>query len=80
QAYAGPASNFPQSPLSSLAGGSSATVISAGLEVGAIGIYKVVIELDSSISSNPLTQVSISQDAFTSNVVTIAVLSASPNQ
>ena len=80
QAYAGPAQNDPVSAVSSLAGGASATIISAGLEVGAIGIYKIVLELSNSLTTDPLTQITISQDAFTSNSVTIPVLAANPIQ
>ncbi len=73
QAYTGPAINYPVSPVSALGDGASATVISAGLKVGAISIYEVVIELSSAQPTNPLAQISIAQDAFTSNVVTIPV-------
>jgi uncharacterized protein (TIGR03437 family) len=71
QAYAGPAVNDPASPVSALANGASATVISAALMVGAISIYEVVIELNDAQPTNPLAQVSITQDVYTSNVVTI---------
>ena len=64
QAYTGPALNDPVSPVSALGDGVSATVISAGLKVGAISIYEVVIELNSTEATNPLAQVSIAQDAF----------------
>lgn len=73
QVYTGPVMNDPVSPVSALGDGTSATVISAGLKVGAISIYEVVIELSSSQATNPLAQISIAQDAFTSNVVTIPV-------
>jgi hypothetical protein len=79
-AYTGPVLNDPESPVVSLAGGASATVISAGLEVGAIGIYKVVLELNNSIPTDPATQISLSQDIFTSNVVAIPVYNPNPNQ
>jgi uncharacterized protein (TIGR03437 family) len=79
-AYQGPALNNPNSPVSALAGGSTAAVVSAGAEVGAIGMYKVVLELNSSISTNPLTQLTISQAFFTSNIVTIPVYQPNPPQ
>jgi hypothetical protein len=78
--YQGPASNDPTSPVFALAGGTSANVISAGLQVGAIGIYKVVFELGHDLTSNPAAQVSISQNASTSNVVTFAIYNPSANQ
>jgi uncharacterized protein (TIGR03437 family) len=77
--YNGPVNNDPQSPVSAIAGGSSATMISAGLLVGQVGIYKIVLELNGSIATNPLAQVSISQNAFTSNLVTIAVYNPTPS-
>jgi uncharacterized protein (TIGR03437 family) len=77
QVYTGPVRNDPVSPVTALGDGASATVISAGLKVGAISIYEVVIELSSSQTTNPLAQISIAQDAFTSNVVTIPVYNPS---
>jgi len=77
-AYFGPAQNDPSSPVSSLAGGSTATVVSAGAEVGAIGLYKIVLELNSSINTNPFTQLTIAQDIYTSNIVTIPVYQPNP--
>ncbi len=71
--YTGPALNDPVSPVTAFAGGSSATVISAGLQVGAIAMYKVVLELNNTIVTDPATQLSISQDVFTSNVVSLPV-------
>jgi uncharacterized protein (TIGR03437 family) len=79
-AYNGPASNDPESPVTAFAGGASATVISAGLQVGAIGVYKVVLELGNSLSTDPATQLSISQNIFTSNIVRFPVYSPNPTQ
>jgi uncharacterized protein (TIGR03437 family) len=73
QVYTGPVANDPVSPVSALGDSAAATVISAGLKVGAISIYEVVMELSSLQPTNPLAQVSIAQDAYTSNVVTIPV-------
>jgi uncharacterized protein (TIGR03437 family) len=77
-AYTGPAVNVPQSPPSSLAGGNSATVVSASLVQGMVGVYKVVLALSSSISSSPFTQLTISQDIYTSNIVVIPVIQPIP--
>jgi len=79
-AYEGPAVNSPLDTISGLAQGISITVISAGLEVGGIGVYKLVMELSNELQTNPLTQITVAQDVFTSNVVTIPVLSPNPNQ
>ena len=79
-AYYGPAINDPNSSVSSLAGGSTATVISAGLMVGAVGIYQVVLELSTGLSTNPVTQLTISQDIYTSNIIAIPVVQPVPSQ
>jgi hypothetical protein len=78
QAYYGPAINDPNSSVSSLAGGSTATVLSAGLMVGSIGIYQVVLQLASGLPTNPLTQLTIAQDIYSSNIIAIPVLQPVP--
>ena len=78
QAYTGPAANTSADPVASIAGGSTAEVISSGLAVGMIGVYQVVLELDSGLSTNPFTQLTISQDIYTSNIVTIPVYQPNP--
>ena len=77
-AYGGPVLNTPNSSVSSIAGGSTANVLSAGLQVGSIGVYSVILQLSSSLPTNPVTQVTISQDIYTSNIVYIPVVSANP--
>ncbi len=79
-AYNGPAVNNPQTPVSSFAGGVTATVVSAGLQPGTIGVYKVVLELNSSMTGNPASQVTISQAIYTSNIVVIPVVQPNPSQ
>jgi hypothetical protein len=76
--YQGPPLNDPVSPVSATCGGLTATVISAGLEVGAIGIYQVYLQLDNTLESEPLTQCDIAQDIYTSNVVTVPVVQPNP--
>ncbi len=78
QAYTGPVANTAGDDVSSLVGGSNANVISAGLAEGMIGIYQVVLELSNSLSSNAITQLTISQDIYTSNIVTIPVYQPNP--
>jgi hypothetical protein len=81
QVYNGPAFNQVQNPVSSLAGGSTATVVSAGFEPGAPpGTYKVVLELGSAVTTNPNTQLTISQGIYTSNIVSLAVVQPNPGQ
>lgn len=74
-AYNGPALNQANSSVSSIVGGSTANVLYSGLQVGAIGIYYVVLQLASTLPSNPITQVTIAQDIYTSNIAYIAVAS-----
>ncbi len=78
QVYTGPESNTASSSVSAFLGGRTANVISAGLKVGSIGIYEVVLELNQSLPSNPKTPLTISQDIYTSNSVTIPVQSPTP--
>ena len=60
------------------AGGTTANVISSGLKPGLLGIYEVQIQLASSLTTNPNTQVYIAQNIFTSNIVTIPVVNSIP--
>jgi uncharacterized protein (TIGR03437 family) len=77
-AYNGPTLNDPTSPVSSLIGGSTANVLFGGLQVGAIGVYQVVLQLSSGLPTNPLTQLTIAQNIYTSNITTIPVFAPSP--
>lgn len=76
--YNGPVFNDPNSSVSSIIGGLTANVLSAGLQVGAIGVYMVVLQLDTSLPTNPTTQITIAQDINVSNIVSIQVVSANP--
>jgi uncharacterized protein (TIGR03437 family) len=71
--YNGPVLNDPNAFVSSLAGGFTADVLSAGLQVGAIGVYQVFLELNTGVAANPAAQLTISQDIYTSNTVTIPI-------
>jgi uncharacterized protein (TIGR03437 family) len=61
--------------VSSLAGGKTANVLSAGLLPGTAGVFEVVLQLNSSMPTDYLTQLYIAQDVFISNIVTIPVVS-----
>ena len=71
--YRGPELNEPQTFVSSLAGGTTANVVGAGLKPGTVGIYQVLLELGAGTQPNQTAQVTISQDIYTSNIVTIPV-------
>jgi uncharacterized protein (TIGR03437 family) len=80
QVYPGPALNFPRTNVDNAqVGGATANVLSAGLAVGNLpGVYEVRLQLNSSLPTNPLTQMYIAQNVFTSNIVTIPVVAAAP--
>jgi uncharacterized protein (TIGR03437 family) len=61
-----------------IAGGRTAQVVFAGLRPGDVGVYEVHILLNSDIPTNELTQITIAQDIFVSNIVTIPVVNPTP--
>jgi len=76
QVYPGPALNLPVTNVDNAqVGGTTANVLNAGLAVGMMpGVYEVQLQIDSSLPTNPLTQMYIAQNVFTSNIVTIPVV------
>lgn len=78
QSYDGPALNDAAASVSSLAGARTANVISASAVPGTIGLYKVVLELNSGVPTNPVTQLTIAQDIYVSNIVSIPVVNPNP--
>ena len=78
-AYAGPADNYPNSPVDDAQVGSkTANVIYARLVPGLVGVYSVSMQLNSDIPTNPQTQMWIAQLGYISNVVTIPVVNPTP--
>jgi uncharacterized protein (TIGR03437 family) len=77
QAYDGPALNDAAASTSSLAGAKTANVISASAVRGTIGLYKVVLELNSGLPTDSVTQMTIAQDIYVSNTVSIPVVNPS---
>jgi uncharacterized protein (TIGR03437 family) len=71
--YGGPQPNNPDASVSSLAGTKTADIVAAGLEPGLVGVYRVVLQLNPSVPPDSFAQVTISQDIYTSNIVTIAI-------
>jgi uncharacterized protein (TIGR03437 family) len=79
--YAGPEMNQVNSPVSdAIAGGKTANIFSAGLATGMVGVYKVVLQLNSDMPTNPQTQLTIAQDIYVSNIVTFAVRNPNDQQ
>src|SRR5215469_7813668 len=56
-----------------LTGGTTANPVSVGLVPGTVGVYFVQFLLNSGLGSDKLTQMTIAQQAFVSNVVTFPV-------
>jgi uncharacterized protein (TIGR03437 family) len=77
-AYTGPFFNQPKEFVSSLAGGKTANVLFAGLKVGTIGVYEVQLELNSDLPTNPFTQLTIAQDIYVSNIITLPLFNPNP--
>ena len=75
--YNGPPTE-PQAFVSSLAGGKTANVLEATLMPGQVGVYLVQLELNSAMPTDPLTQLTIAQDIYVSNIVTFPVVNVSP--
>ncbi len=78
QLYQGPAYNFPETLVDNAqVGGKTANVLGAALVPGMLGVFQVQLQLDSSLPTNPNTQMYIAQSFFTSNIVTIPIVSPS---
>ena len=74
QVYTGPAFNLPVTPLDNAQlGVTTANVLGASLLPGMVGVYQVTLQISSSLTTNPLTQLFIAQSTFTSNIVTIPI-------
>ena len=71
--------NQPVNFVSSLAGGKTANVLYAGLAQNQIGVYEVDLELNSGLATDMLTQLTIAQDVYVSNIVTIPVVNPNPS-
>jgi uncharacterized protein (TIGR03437 family) len=79
QIYQGPAFNTPITPVDNAqVGGRSANVLFSGLVPGTLGVYKVLLQLDPATPTNSRAQMFIAQGLFTSNIVTIPIVSSAP--
>jgi uncharacterized protein (TIGR03437 family) len=70
--------NTTDTSVSSLAGGKTADVLSAGLMEGSVGTYKVILHLNADIPTDPATKITIAQSVYVSNAVTIPVVNPNP--
>jgi uncharacterized protein (TIGR03437 family) len=80
EAYDGPELNEPVEFVSSLCGGRTANVLASGLVRGMIGVFRVDLQLNSGLPTNPKTQCTIAQGFQVSNVVTVPVFNPNPEQ
>jgi uncharacterized protein (TIGR03437 family) len=60
--------------VSAIAGGKTADVISATLQPGSVGMFEVILHLNSDIPTDTNTVITIAQDTFVSQTVTFAVV------
>ena len=76
--YSGPPVNEPVEFVSGLAGGRTANVLSARLVQGRVGLFEVVLQLNSGLPTNPRTDLTIAQGFQVSNIVSIPVFQPNP--
>jgi uncharacterized protein (TIGR03437 family) len=66
----------PASSVNAIVGGSTADVISATILAGSVGLYRVLLHLNPSVSTDPFAQLTIAQDIFVSNIVTLPIVNS----
>ncbi len=76
--YQGPVPNKAVERMDSLAGGKTANVLYMGMVPGTVGIYEIHLELLSDLPTNPATQLTVAQDIYVSNIVTLPVRNPNP--
>jgi len=70
----------PQVSMNSIAGGKTADVIAATLLPNSVGTYKVLLHLNPDLSTDPYAELTIAQDIYVSNIVTLPIVNVSGNQ
>jgi uncharacterized protein (TIGR03437 family) len=65
----------PQVAMNAIAGGKTADVIQATLLPNSVGTYKVLLHLNPDLPTDPYSQMTIAQDIFVSNIVTLPIVS-----
>lgn len=71
--YNGPQPNSATNSVTATMGGSTAEVVAAGFAAGAYGVYQIQMIVPTSLTTNNSTQLYVAQNAFVSNIVTLAV-------
>ena len=64
----------PASFVNAIAGGKTADVISATLLPGSVGLYQVLLHLNPDLPTDPYSQLTIAQDIYVSNIVTLPIV------
>lgn len=64
--------------INSMVGGKTANTLFGGLQPGYVGVYRIDMELNSSLITDPKTTLTISQLYQVSNIVTIPVVAVAP--
>ncbi len=68
----------PASSVNSIAGGKTADVISATLMPGSVGLYQVLLHLNPDIPTDSFSQLTIAQDIYVSNIITLPIVNPNP--
>jgi hypothetical protein len=66
--------------MNAIAGGKTADVLSATILPGTVGVYKVVLHLNPDLSTDPFAQLTIAQDVYVSNIVTMPIVNTGGGQ
>jgi uncharacterized protein (TIGR03437 family) len=64
----------PSVAMNSIAGGKTADVISATLLPNSVGTFKVLLHLNPDLPTDPYSQLTIAQDIYVSNIVTLPIV------
>ncbi|HWC95195.1 MAG TPA: IPT/TIG domain-containing protein [Candidatus Sulfopaludibacter sp.] len=74
QAYpAGGPVTAPAVAMNAIAGGSTADVLQATLKPGSVGLFEVLLHLNAGLTTNQYSSLTIAQDIYVSNVVTVPI-------
>jgi uncharacterized protein (TIGR03437 family) len=64
----------PQESVSAFVGGSTADVLQASLLPGSTGVFEILLHTNSGLATNPYALLTIAQDVYVSNQVTVPVV------
>ncbi len=64
----------PASFVNAIAGGKTADVITAALLPGSVGVFQVLLHLNPDLTTDPYSQLTIAQDIYVSNIVTVPIV------